>query len=141
MRMNRFILIIVFIISILFVSIALAGEDKSFSWDPNTDDFLGYRLYQSQVSGQYSYGPDYCVKQIPKGTETVTLEDISDGTYFWVLTAYDVLGRESGPSNEVTTTIDVEPPHAPTNFRFTVNVVLKLKVINLVDTCNKGGVE
>ena len=47
------------------------------------------------------------------GTETITLEGIPDGTYFWVVTAYDTEGLESGYSNEVTKRLDTTPPDNP----------------------------
>ena len=53
---------------------------------------------------------------IPAGTETVSLLDVPDGTYFWVLTAYDISGNESGYSNEVTTSLDSTSPAPPQNF-------------------------
>jgi len=93
---------------------ACAASNVTFEWDANSEsDLAGYRLYQSQVSGSYT---DVPVVTIPAGTETTTLLDVPDGTYFWVLTAYDTNENESGPSNEVTKTIDSTPPEPPKNF-------------------------
>lgn len=91
--------------------------DIGFAWDANTEsDLAGYRLYQSDTSGSYTYlNP---VADIPAGTETYTQAGVSDGTWFWVLTAYDTEGNESGPSNEVTMTVDETAPAAPTNLQF-----------------------
>ena len=83
-------------------------------WDPNTEpDLLGYRLYQSAVSGQYTKG-NYIAEIIPGTKVTYTVEDLSTGTYFWVLTAFDQDNNESDFSNEVSTEIaDPEPLGKP----------------------------
>jgi hypothetical protein len=62
---------------------------------------VGYRVYQSSQSGVYTFGQGNEVDDVPKGTETVTLYDIPDGIWYWVVTAYDDEGFESTPSNEV----------------------------------------
>lgn len=83
-------------------------------WDANTEeDLAGYRLYQSDTAGAYTYGTEHAISDVPAGTETATVQDIADGTWFWVLTAYDTSGNESLPSNEVTKTIDGTAPNAP----------------------------
>lgn len=115
------------IIAMLLVSpaIVFAGESVTLSWNPNTEtDLAGYRLYQSAVSGQYTFGADAAVAEIPAGTETVTLENIADGTYYWVLTAYDTDGNESGPSNEVTLAIDTTPPDPPTGLSAIIQQII-----------------
>ena len=90
-------------------------------WDANTEtDLAGYRLYQSDTSGVYTFGENHAIETIPAGTETVTIDDIPDGTYFCVLTAYDFGGNESGPSNEVEVTVDSVPPNAPVLLRITL---------------------
>jgi len=87
-----------------------AGVSVTFLWDANSEtDLLGYRLYQSNVSNQYIYGESNAVTVIPVGTETVTLLDVVDGEYWWVLTAYNTK-EESGPSNEVTLLVDTSIP-------------------------------
>ena len=76
-----------------------------FAWDPNSErDLAGYRLYQSQRSGQYER--PYYVLEIPAGTETCQVGPLDPGTYFWVLTAFNLSQQESGYSNEVTATIE-----------------------------------
>jgi len=93
--------------------VAFAGSNVTFTWDANSEsDLAGYRLYQSQTSGIYN-NPH--VAEIPAGTEEVTLNDVSDGTYFWVLTAFDDSGNESGFSNEVTASLDSTAPVPPSN--------------------------
>ena len=85
-----------------------------FEWDANSEeDLAGYRLYQTTTSGSYEYGVDKAIGDIPAGTETFTHSMNVDGTFFWVATAYDTAGNESGPSNEVTATINFKPPAPP----------------------------
>ena len=89
----------------------------TFTWDPNTEpDLAGYRLYQSDVSGQYTYGEGNEIACAPVGIEAVVY-DIPCGTdWYFVLTAYDETGNESGPSNEVTAyreCPDTTPPQDP----------------------------
>ena len=111
---------------ILFIPIlAFTATDVTFLWDSNTEsDLAGYRLYQSDQSGVYVYGPNSpdLVAEIhtgpnPGGTETVVLA-IEDGTYFFVATAYDTEGLESEPSIEITDMFN-GPPGCPKTFRIT----------------------
>lgn len=91
------------------------GGQVVFEWDPNSEsDLAGYRLYQTTTPGVYEYGADKAIGDIPAGTETFTLTTFIDGKFFWVATAYDTNGNESGPSNEVTATINFKPPSPPT---------------------------
>ncbi len=107
---------------LLFVPIILLlwstvsyGAVINFAWDPNSDVVSGYRLYQTTVSGQYTFGSGNEVLQISVGTETGSV-DVPDGTYFWVLTAFDASGNESVPSNEVSKIVDTTIS-APQNLR------------------------
>lgn len=99
------------------------AAEITFQWDKNTEgDLAGYRLYQSTVSGQYTYGANYAVATIDKALDTVMIA-VPDGKYFWVLTAVDNAGNESGPSNEVALTVDFTAPANPKNLRRSANVV------------------
>ena len=113
-------LFLVFLLSsFLVMGMGITSEIATFQWDAPTDsDLAGYRIYQSNQSGVYTYGPTSLnlIATIPLGTEEIALE-IDDGTYFWVATAFDTGGQESEPSNEITDTID-GPPGCPKIFRF-----------------------
>lgn len=111
-------LFIVLLVSLFLIASPVLAKDVIFEWDANMEsDLAGYRLYQSNTSGLYTFGAGNEVKEILVGTETCTL-NITDGTWFWVLTAYDSNGNESGPSNEVSTNIDQTAPAPPTNLQF-----------------------
>lgn len=102
-------------------SLSIAGTTNvTFQWDANTEpDISGYRLYQATTSGVYEYGSSSSnliadvVHNPVEGLMETTVNGIADGTYFWVVTAYDTEGNESGPSNEVTETFDATAPGCP----------------------------
>lgn len=120
---------LVFCAALFFAVTAHAESQVTFAWDAVSEsDLAGYRLYQSDVSGKYEYGHDKCVKQISAGTETATIENIPDGLWYWVVTAYDDAGNESGPSNEVSLDLDTLQPNKPTNFRVTASIKITIGV-------------
>ena len=85
-----------------------------FEWTPNSEeDLAGYRMYQTATPGQYTFGAEHAIGDIPAGTETFTHAIEEDGTFYWVATAYDTAGNESGPSNEVSADINFKPPAPP----------------------------
>lgn len=116
-------LLIVFLI-IVFPLVCLADSTVQFTWNPNSEsDLAGYNLYQTDTSGNYVIGVDIPADSIPVGTETSTIT-VKDGTWFWVLTAFDIAGNESGPSNEVTATLDSIAPGEPVlNVTVTVTII------------------
>lgn len=109
----------------MFLAIAgiVEASGVTFVWNANSEtDLAGYRLYQSQKAGTYG---DAFVKEIVAGTETVAIENLADGEYFWVVTAFDTHGNESGYSNEVSLEIDTTPPACPGGV--TVNITINIK--------------
>ena len=89
-------------------------DEVRFEWDANSEpDLAGYRLYQSDASGQYVYGAANAIAEIPAGTETYGPIVLPIGTHYFVLTAYDTEGFESEPSNEATAIVVNTPPAAP----------------------------
>ena len=122
--------ILLFVLAVLFLATsAFAASNVTFEWDANNEaDLAGYRLYQSTQSGTYVGNP---VATIAKGTEMVTLTDVPDGTWYWVLTAYDTNDNESEYSNEVTASLDTEAPAPPQNFIITLIKKIIAWIINL----------
>lgn len=110
-------LVVCFVIS--FACFAWADSEVTFAWDANTEvDLQGYRLYRSDTSGGHVFGLSNCIVEIPAGTEIATDPNVPDGTWYWVVTAFDGSGNESGPSNEVFDTFDTKPPADPCLLRF-----------------------
>jgi len=101
----------------------------NFTWSPNTETNLaGYRLYQGTTAG----GPYGMVAQILVTSNdhptTHTLRGLSDGTYFWVLTAFNTPGLESGFSNEVSQTVLLPlPPDPPSDFTIVAALAVQIK--------------
>jgi hypothetical protein len=99
------------LLGILVLMIAAGGvyaKDITFEWDRNTEnDLIGYRLYQSNVSGSYVYGttsPNFKIgvaQCAAPGPCRATITGVGPGTFFWVATAHNAT-VESAPSNEVT---------------------------------------
>lgn len=89
----------------------------SMQWDANLEpDMSVYRVYLSQVSGVYTV--PYVTVSHP--TVTTSLGVLTQGTYFLRVTAVDLSGNESLPSNELTFFYDGVPSN-PT-IRFSVSI-------------------
>lgn len=103
-----------------FVSFASAATyNVTFEWNANTEpDLAGYRLYMSSTSNQYTYGAANAIASVGSVTTAQVTLDLPEGAVrYFVLTAFDSAGNESGPSNQVSWTApDVTPPSAPSNF-------------------------
>ena len=113
-----------FLTSLLLVAPALTDTPTTFQWDANVEvDLAGYRVYMSSQSAVYVYGetsPNLISQLLkgpnPGGLEEVTVE-IPDGTWYFVATAFDTEGKESGPSIELTDVFN-GPPGCVKVFRF-----------------------
>lgn len=116
--MKKLILILAILLIPLF---AFAATSVTLNWDPNTEpDLAGYRLYRSTTSGSgYSK-----VGEITAPSTEFTDTVIMDGTYYWVVTAFDANGNESGFSNEVSAVLDSTPPGAPAGLKITITIVI-----------------
>ena len=112
---------------------AYAPETVHMEWDANIEsDLGGYIIYRTNTSGDYIFDGESSPHFVARincpayDTDCTNYSDVDlpAGQYFWVCTAYDLDGNESGPSNEVTWTIDnppdIAPPENPTNLRLTV---------------------
>jgi hypothetical protein len=100
-----------------FFTPVFATTDVTLAWDTNTEpDLAGYRVYQSAMSGTYNKATGK-VCDVAKSITTCTISAMPDGTYFWVATAYDLKGNESGYSNEVSIALDSTPPASPKNLK------------------------
>lgn len=122
MLKRMFIMVISFF---LFCSLASAVE-IGFIWDANTEnDLAGYRLYQSRVSGVYVKGADNAVDFCLAPVKTLSVLVSREGKYYWVVTAFDDQGNESGFSNEVSKTLDFTPPSIPKGL--TINITVEIR--------------
>lgn len=112
---------------LLIPSIAFAASNVTFGWDANSEsDLAGYKLYQSaSAGGPYTEVADISQASLadPQNPE-YTLANVTDGVYFWVITAYDDADNESGYSNEVTADLDTLSPGAPVNIE--IRIIIKV---------------
>jgi hypothetical protein len=89
------------------------GQPVYLKWDANVEpDLVGYRVYQAQAALGYT---DVYVKEIEAPTTTVKIETVVEGDNYFVVTAVDQAGNESGYSNEVKVVMDVGVPSPPKN--------------------------
>jgi len=111
------------------VSLGLAGQKNlEFAWNQNSDDLAQldkWILYYGTTSGgDYAYNvaiPYDGVSIIHTDVQPVIAPDGAETVYYFVLTAVDKAGNESGPSNEVSHVFDFEAPSSP--FSVIINVV------------------
>ena len=101
-----------------FLCFANPNANVTFAWHANSEtDLTGYRLYESLVSGQYTFGKGDEILAIPAGTETGTITVSGAGKRYYVLTAYNATD-ESGSSNEV----DLTLLGSPTGLNITIAI-------------------
>jgi len=87
-----------------------AFSDSLLSWDQSADEVTGYRIYYSQVQGEYADTKD--VGNVT--TYSLDALPLNEGvTYYLIVRAYNSAG-ESGNSNEVSyIVLDNTPPAQP----------------------------
>ena len=116
------------ILLILFLAAPVWAAEKSitFGWTQEISaDFAGWKLYSATAPG-VAVNPtnlvatiDYTGTVEPEYTsaETVLSPDGQEVLHYFVLTAFDQDGNESGPSNEVSKMIDFLAPGVPIQFK------------------------
>ena len=115
------------IIGIIILCVCVFGAEKTlhFTWEQTiTTDFAGWKLYKSETAGgPYDYFTtiDYVEPQTEyTTTQVVTVPDGQTTTLYFVLTAFDDQGNESGYSGEASITLDFEAPPVPITLTITV---------------------
>ncbi len=91
-------LLLLFILLIVAVPAADAGQ-VTVAWDQNPEtDVTGYKIYYGTSSGSYSASVDVAGRT----TTSVVISGLQDGvTYFFAAVAHDGTETESGFSNEI----------------------------------------
>ena len=114
------------LLAILFVFMAVPAfaGDVTLMWDANTETGLaGYKIYYRTDQG----GEPYDGTGIPEGDSPIDVGNVTEfrltgllknKIYYFVATAYNTSGFESGYSNEVNTT----PPGIPQGLRVKITV-------------------
>lgn len=130
MKKLTFTLLTVFLVNALAAAAWAGNKQLNFAWEqvlPESGDLKEWRLY----SGTQSGGPYTLKANIPyvspqttyTSAQQITSPDGQRVHYFFVMTAVDTSGNETGYSNECDAWIDFEAPAKPTNFTVTVTVV------------------
>lgn len=102
-----------FLLSLLMILLWMVAPataaDVVLNWNANPEsDLAGYKIYQSTISGQYG-SPVATLGKVT--TTTLVLPQLTvDAAYFFVITAYDLSGNESGMSAEVSKTVLADVP-------------------------------
>jgi len=123
--------LLIFVLIAALASPTLAGSKQlTFAWEqvlPEPNDLKEWRIYSATQAG----GPYALMATVPyvspqttyTSSQQMTSPDGQRIQYFFVLTALDTAGNQSGYSNEVNTWIDFEGPGIPTRFTVTVTVL------------------
>ncbi len=82
-----------------------ATSSATLTWSPNNEkDLAGYKVYRSTTPG--TYGKGNIIATIGGNITTYQAAGLKFGTtYYFVVTAFDIAGNESGYSNEVSKSI------------------------------------
>lgn len=132
MKKLTFALLTVLLITALAAPALAGNKQLNFAWEqvlPESGDLKEWRLYSAtQSGGPYNPTPVAIIPYVSPQTTYTSAQQMTspDGQriqYFFVLTAVDTSGNESGHSNECSAWIDFEAPAKPTNFTVTVTVV------------------
>lgn len=84
------------ILAVFLFSGVVSAAQVTLGWNPNSEtDFAGYKVYYGSASGGYDNVVDV------GNVTTYTVKGLSDGLYYYAVTAYDTSANESGYSNEV----------------------------------------
>lgn len=118
---------IIYSIVILFCLLSIASAaDITLGWDVPTEDiakgdFAGWRIYSSLTSGtgyQFMTNGQIDYTDVFDYKVTVSIPEVvgDSVTYYFVVTAFDTSGNESGYSNEVSKEFsDTTPPSVTVN--------------------------
>lgn len=123
----------ILILFIIMISSIVSAADVTLKWEANTEpDLAGYKIYYDTDSGEPYYG-DSTNGRSPVVLKLDDLKDVSnpeytmiglnqDSRWYFVVTAYDTEGLESGFSNEVSTYNYTKPGTPNLNIKVIVNV-------------------
>ena len=100
------------IVALLLLAVpCMAQTNLQFQWDAHAQasQLAGFKLYSGTVSGTYAVAPvaTFIGGSLTSGT---IARPTKIGKTFYVLSAYDSAGNESGYSNEVSYTVAISPP-------------------------------
>ena len=104
----------------LFLPSSVFPLDIKLIWNPNTEsDLAGYKVYRGTAPG----GPYVKLGEIQATNFVWAVPTGTEASNYFVITAYDTAGNESGYSNEASIYIDNKPPIPPTGIQVIVIIV------------------
>ena len=125
------ILLVALILGFCMSNLAEAATDVTLAWDSNTEsDMSHYKMYRSDDGGT-SWIMVGNIPHIGTGEETFLDAAVPDGSYNWRVTAVDLTGLESGPSNVVGETLESQPPAPPTGLWVKIKQIVAM-IINWI---------
>ena len=130
----------ILLIALLLPVLSYAASVK-LAWQESTsEDVIKYRVYVSLISGLYAEGYDenaaVIVDAYSDYKTRATVDGLTEGLrYYFVVTAVNSSGLESGFSNEVAITIGAGSESNPTSTQFIDPVpIILLAMVNMVIT-------
>ncbi len=123
--------------NIVFLPVSVQSAERLL-WDANSEpDLAGYIVYQGATAGSYGSAIDV------GNVTSYTLTDLDPGmTYYLAVTAYDLSGNESLPSDEVSTYIepvsDEMPPTVSLNSPISGTTLTGVVEVEAVATDDTG---
>jgi len=106
--------ILLALLIILVTSTICYGASLEISWTANTEsDLASYRIYQTTTENVW--GASLVTVNAP--LVTYTIPTVTDGSYWYALTALDTAGNESPKSTAVKIVINLTAPVAPTGLK------------------------
>jgi len=93
------------IVKTVTITLTVSDPSATLTWKANSEtDLAGYKVYRSTIRGKYE--PQNAIVLLQKNVTTYQVTDLQPRTtYFFVVTAFDMAGNESGYSNEVSKSI------------------------------------
>jgi len=128
LRYIRFYRFVILCICIVFGGClqAFAG-DVSLAWDPSpSEGVVGYKVHYGSSPGSYD-----SFRTVTDQT-SYPVTDLSDGTYYFAVTALDSAGNESGYSNEVSAVVSGSVKSCDINNDSAVNVIDMQGIVNMI---------
>ncbi len=99
-----------FYLNLLAINGWLCAQSVTLEWDPSADPVVGYNIYRSLQSGGDYARINRALIRSTRYTDTPIQYDVR---YYYVCRAVNLLGLESGPSNEVSV-VRARPNSPPT---------------------------
>lgn len=115
--MRLLLLLLLFFAPSAFAQVCPAiGNNLQLQWDPTPSNVTEVRLYSSSTSGTQDLTAPIATIQAPTSQwQYAPSFLLPDGVHYFVVTAANALGNNSGPSNEVCRTLNQTIPGPPTN--------------------------